>query len=260
MTHKIDMIVLSYLSKAHHFLSQQGFYPVFLSTLLCFGLFAGRVYISRTWIFYFLLWNLFLAWIPYLGSLWAVYLHRTYPGRWWLLLFPGILSVAFFPNAPYIVTDFLHLADRPPVPFWYDIGMLTSFAWTGVILAIYALRILQTILKSLVGTLLSWVFAVGVLGLSGMGIYMGRFLRWNSWDLLIQPKAILYDVAGRLRDPLGNPRTFGVTLLYAALMLVCYLALTAGPSAPKERETPAVQPLIAAIPQEEQALGETETA
>jgi uncharacterized membrane protein len=177
-----------------------------------------------------MLWNLFLAWVPYLCSVWAIYWHERHPRRWWGLLLPGVVAIAFFPNAPYIVTDFLHLGERPGMPLWYDIGLLASFAWTGIVLGIYALRLLQEIVKAWVGVVLSWLFVLAVLGLSGMGIYLGRFLRWNSWDLVLQPKAILYDVAIRLRYPFGHLSTYGVTLLFAALMFVCYLALTAGPA------------------------------
>jgi uncharacterized membrane protein len=235
MTHKIDVLVMGGLARLHTLLVAHGFYPVAISTGLCLSLFAFRAYLSRTWTFSFLLWNLFLAWLPYLCSLLAVTLHRRYPRRWWLLPFPVLISIALFPNAPYIITDFVHLTERLPVPLWYDIGMLAGFAWTGIVLGSYALRILQNILRAGVGTLLSRVFALGVLGCSGMGIYMGRFLRWNSWDLVTQPRAVLYDIAIRLRHPLGNKETYGVTLLYAALMFIFYLALTAGPvSSPHE--------------------------
>jgi uncharacterized membrane protein len=117
--------------------------PAALSSLLAVGLLAGRVYHSRTLIFVFLLWNLFLAWIPYLGSLWADRLHRRHPRRWWYLFLPGALWLAFFPNAPYIVTDFWHLQERPSVPMWYDIGMLSAFALTGLFLAIFSLHTMQ---------------------------------------------------------------------------------------------------------------------
>lgn len=200
-----------------------------LATALCGLLFAGRAYLSRTWTFYFLLWNLFLAWIPYLGSLMATWLHQRFPRQWWALLLPGVVTVAFFPNAPYIVTDFLHLVERPPVPLWYDIGLLASFALTGLYLGTYALRILQIIVTAWVGRVLGWIFALVVIGLSGMGIYVGRFLRWNSWDLLTQPRAIFYDLAVRLRYPWNYPDTYGVTLLFAALLLIFYLAVTLRP-------------------------------
>ncbi len=227
--HKFDSWLLSRAKGGHAFLVQHGFYPVTFSTLLCFGLFGARVYLSKGWTFYFLLWNLFLAWIPYLCSLWAAHWHQAHPQRGWLLLVPGVLGVAFFPNAPYIVTDFLHLRERVSIPLWYDIGLLASFAWTGIVLAIYALRIMQNIVKTWIGSILSWLFVIVVVGMSGMGIYLGRFLRWNSWDLVTQPKAILYDVAVRLRYPFGNLGTYGVTLLFGLLLFAWYLALTLGP-------------------------------
>lgn len=229
MEHKVDALLRERLSWLHAFLTRQGFYPVALSSLLCGGLYVTRVILGRTWDFYSMLWNLFLAWVPYLSSVWAMHLHEKHPRRWWTLLIPLAIALAFFPNAPYIVTDFLHLRARPTIPLWFDIGMLATFAWTGIVLGVYALKLMQEIVKTWVGTVLSWGFVLVVLGMSGMGIYLGRFLRWNSWDLLTQPKAILYDVAVRLRYPFGHLSTYGVTLMFAALMFVCYLALTAGP-------------------------------
>lgn len=227
--HRIDIVLQDHLYRFHRFLVRQGFYPVALSSLLCFGLYVTRVVLGRTWDFYSMLWNLFLAWIPYLSSVWAMRLHEKHPRHWWMLLVPGVVAIAFFPNAPYIVTDFLHLRTRPGIPVWYDVGLLASFAWTGVVLGVYALRLMQEIVKAWIGTLLSWGFVLIVLGLSGMGVYLGRFLRWNSWDLIFRPKAILYDIAVRLRYPFGHLSTYGVTLMFAALMFVCYLTLTAGP-------------------------------
>jgi uncharacterized membrane protein len=229
MPHQVDTMLIRSGQRMHQTFIRYGAYPVLFATAFCALLFAGRAYLSRTWTFYFLLWNLFLAWIPYVGSLTAVWLQKRFPKQWWLLLFPGLVTVAFFPNAPYIVTDFLHLVQRPPVPLWYDIGLLASFALTGLYLGTYALRILQIIVTAWVGRVLGWVFSLVVIGLSGMGIYVGRFLRWNSWDLLTQPKAIFYDLAVRLRYPWHYPDTYGVTLLFGALLLVFYLAITLRP-------------------------------
>jgi uncharacterized membrane protein len=228
--HKFDAWLLGTGRRLHGFLVAQGFYPAAFSTLLCFGLWGARVYLSKGWTFYFLLWNLFLAWIPYLCSLWATSLHHRHPRRWWLLLLPGVIGIAFFPNAPYIITDFLHLRERAPIPLWYDIGMLTSFAWTGVVVGVYALRLMQNIVQVWFGRILGWGFTLVIVGLSGMGVYMGRFLRWNSWDLVTQPGAILYDLAVRIRHPFGHKGTYAVALLFSVLLFACYFALTAGPT------------------------------
>lgn len=218
---------LGSLSNAHRFLAEHSLYAIMLSSLLAIFLLAGRFYRSGTITYGFLLWNLLLAWIPFLGSLWANRLHGRHPGRWWLLIFPGALWLAFFPNAPYIITDFWHLQERAPIPMWYDIGLLASFAWTGLVLAIYSLRTMHRLVVHYVGRVVGWLFAAAVMCLGGLGIYLGRFLRWNSWDLLLNPTEVLADVVVRLADPLSHPRTFGVTLLFAAILFVSYLTLTA---------------------------------
>lgn len=214
----------------HHFLARQALYPVLLSTLLAIGLFAGRVYLSHNLTYVFLVWNLFLAWIPYMVSLWAADIHQRHPRRWWYLMIPGLLWLIFFPNAPYILTDFFHLRTRAPIPIWYDTGMLLVFGWTGLFLGIFSLRTMQTLVKNFVGSIASWLFVAGSLGLGGLGIYIGRFLRWNSWDLFFHPRNVLTDMAIRLANPWSHPGTFGVTLLFAAFLLVCYLTFTAIPA------------------------------
>jgi uncharacterized membrane protein len=211
------------LQTIHRFLHRQATYPLFISTLLALGLFAGRVYLSRTTIFCFLVWNLFLAWIPYLSSLWADVLHNRHPKKWWLLLVPGLMWLAFFPNAPYIVTDLWHLAERPYVPYWYDIGLLTAFVLSGLFLAIISLRNMQRLVAYYAGLFVSWLFVFGGMALGGLGVYIGRFLRWNSWDLLFHPKEVLNDIIGQLSEPLANPKTFGVTILVSAILLTSYL-------------------------------------
>jgi uncharacterized membrane protein len=230
------------LNRSHRFLARRGLYPIILSSLLAIGLFASRAYLvvrlesnpeasfGRALTYAFLVWNLFLAWIPYLSSLWAAHIHQRFPSRWWYLLIPSALWLIFFPNAPYIVTDFLHLRARAPIPFWYDVGMLTVFAWTGLFLAVFSLRTMQTLVKNFLGTVASWLFVLGSLGLGGLGVYIGRFLRWNSWDLLLHPHNVLADVIIRLANPLNHPGTLGVTFMFAAFLLVCYLTFTIIPS------------------------------
>jgi len=158
-----------------------------------------------------------------LFSIWAAALYANRSGRWWVLIFPGFLWLIFFLNALYIITVFLHLAVRPRVPMWYDILMLAAFAWTGFFLAITSLRTMQLLVKKHVGWLISWVFAGAVLTLGGIGIYLGRFSRWNSWDIFISPKEILFDVASRVVNPLSNLSFFGFTSIITAFLIVCYL-------------------------------------
>jgi uncharacterized membrane protein len=215
-----------HMHQLHRFMIFQSLYPIILSSLLACGIFAGRVYLSRSYTYGFLVWNLFLAWVPYVCSFWITYLHRRHPRRWWYLVIPAGLWLIFFPNAPYILTDLWHLRTRPPVPAWYDLGLFIAFAWTGCFLAIVSLRVMQTLVRARAGWLASWVFVIATLGLSGLGIYMGRFLGWNSWDLILHPRSILADVSAWLVHPRGHLQMYGFTVLFTAVLLVCYLTFT----------------------------------
>jgi uncharacterized membrane protein len=218
----------------HRFLASQFLYPLLLSTLLAVGMFAFRVGYSGRSYYDNLPWNLLLAWVPYACSMWAAAWYRLWARKWWMLLLPGILWLVFFPNAPYIVTDFYHLEERPPIPLWYDIGLVTTFAWTGCFLAIASLRTMQFLVGIHANRFVSWVFAGIALGLSGVGVYLGRFERWNSWDLFLRPQKVLRDLAVPLVNPLNNLRFLGFSLMFTALLLVMYLMFV---SVTRARET-----------------------
>lgn len=211
------------LNRLHKLLSSQAIYPILLSSLFAVLLFVGRIMLSRTFAYQNLIWNLLLAWMPCFFSFWASALYASRNERWWVILFPGFLWLIFFPNAPYIITDFLHLKDHPGIPIWYDILLLASFAWTGCFLAIASLRTMQVIVKNHLGWFISWLFAGFVLTLGGLGIYLGRFSRWNSWDVFTSPKEIALDVAVRILNPLSNLSFYGFTLIFSTFLLVCYL-------------------------------------
>ncbi len=216
----------STLGSIHDYLSKQSFYPLLLSSMLAMLIYVTRVFLGLSWNYINLVWNLFLAWVPYLCSLFAFALFRKDPSRWTRLILPGLFWLAFFPNAPYMVTDFLHLQLRPYIPLWYDILLLATFAWTGCFLAIVSLRTMQFLVKHYLGRLLGWVFAITALGLSSLGIYLGRFERWNSWDLILQPKAVLKDILLRLANPFENPGFIGFTALVTAFLVVSYLTFS----------------------------------
>ncbi len=98
-------------------------------------------------------------------------------------MFPcAALWLVFFPNAPYIITDLLHLSAQDGVPVWYDLILLSAFAWTGAMLGMISLGLMHVLVARVAGGAWSWIFVLGVLMLSGFGVYLGRFPRWNSWD------------------------------------------------------------------------------
>jgi uncharacterized membrane protein len=214
---------MSMILGVHKFLSRNLFYPIILSTFLVFGYFAGRVIISNYITYGFLIWNLFLAWLPYLFSLAMDALHQFRPRWWWAQIVPGALWLLFLPNAFYIMTDLIHLTQQQTIPIWYDAGLLAITAWTGIFLAVVSLHTVQGIVQSYWGPFLGWGFALIVIGLSGYGVYLGRFPRWNSWDVLSDPLGIAYDSLYPLINPLTYADKIGFMVMYTSLFLVTYL-------------------------------------
>jgi uncharacterized membrane protein len=197
-----------------------------LSSAMSVLMVVFRIYYSDQYTYIFLVWNLILAWVP-LGSALVFWLLSRYGCHTWpiLLLFLGGWFF-FFPNSPYIVTDLLHLAPRHNIPLWYDLMLIFSFAWNGLILGFTSLWIVQGVVESLWGRWLSWLVVMATLAASGYGIYLGRFLRWNSWDLLTDPRGLGHDVLALLFDPLAHPRTLAVTILFSGFLTIAYLTFT----------------------------------
>ena len=211
------------MSSILRMLTKHALGSLLLSSLLACALLVLRVRLSGSPSFVFMSWNLILAWVPYGCSLAATYIAERRPSAWWRLLIPGVLWLLFFPNALYLVTDFVHLRPRMAIPLWYDIGMLAAFAWSGCFLAVASLRAMQHLVASYVGGLASWLFVLGVIGLNGLGVYMGRFLRWNSWDVFVNPRGVLADTLPLVADPFANRQAAGAIAVFSALLLVCYV-------------------------------------
>lgn len=167
----------------------------------------------------FLLWNLFLAWLPLLFAALAVALARQ---SLLLALIPTLAWLVFLPNSPYLVTDLMYLGADGQVPVLYDTVMLFSFALCGLALGLASLRWMQSLVARRWGRLQGWVFTAGALAATGFGIYLGRYARWNSWDLLTQPTPLLRDVLSRMASPIDHWHTWAMSLLFAGLLLFAY--------------------------------------
>ena len=197
------------------------------ASLVCVGLIIARFSYSHTYHYWFLLWNLALAWVPFVFAAIAYSLASAHRAVLYVLIVAAaVVWLAFFPNAPYILTDFLHLGSMGDiVPGWYDVLMLYWFAWTGLILGIVSLYLMQEIVARGLGTTAGWVFVIFVAGVGSFGIYLGRFLRWNSWDLVRRPGPLANELLGRVTDPHSQPRLLGFTLLFTLLFLFIYVAV-----------------------------------
>jgi uncharacterized membrane protein len=192
-----------------------------LSTLVV-GLVAFRVAYTHTSDAVSLLWNLFLAWVPLALALllYDRYSHRAGPGT---LVGLGLLWLLFFPNAPYIVTDVVHLDGTSGRVFLFDSVLIATAAATGLLLGFVSLYLLQAIVRRSAGSRSAWFFVFAVLGLSSFGVYLGRVLRWNSWDVFVRPGALADDLGQALVDPLDYPHAIAATALFMSFLIAGYL-------------------------------------
>jgi uncharacterized membrane protein len=173
-----------------------------------------------------LIWNLGLAWIPFIFASIAYVVSWSRKLLYLVVPICAFIWLIFFPNAPYILTDFQHLSTSAKnAPLWYDVLMLIWFAWTGLFLGLISLHFMQEIVTRAFGRVPGWFFAILVTILSSIGILLGRFYRWNSWDILGDPRPIAHDIWGWLRHPFANLRVYGFTLLFTLLFLFVYLAV-----------------------------------
>jgi uncharacterized membrane protein len=219
--------MIELLRRLHRFLAGRLFYPCAAASALAVTLLAGRMLLTGTPAYRFLIWNLLLAWLPYLAALGAAGANGARGARGGRLAVVGVyglLWLLFLPNAPYIMTDFVHLPGMTFV-WWYEIGTLLAFAWSGCILGVASLHIMQGIVRARAGAAASWAFVLLSGALCGLGIYLGRFLRWNSWDVFTSPRALARELLAILADPASYPRLVGVSGLFACFLLLGYLTL-----------------------------------
>lgn len=185
------------------------------------GLVAFRLAYSHSFEDVPYLWNLFLAWIPFALALLIYDGHRR-GARLVQLLALGLLWLLFFPNAPYIVTDFKYLADMTGKTFLFEGLLIGTAALTGLLLGFMSLYLIQAMVRRAAGARYAWLFVFVALGLSSVGVYLGRVLRWNSWDVFVRPGSLLGELAGALVDPLAHPRPIAITILFTSFLLASY--------------------------------------
>jgi uncharacterized membrane protein len=187
---------------------------------------AVRVVYTGTDYYSNLVWNLFLAWIPFGLAVYAYDGYRKGMGRLQLWAAAG-LWLLFFPNALYIVTDFKWLRDWAGAPIWYDILLVSAAAWGGLLLGFTSLYLMQRIVGRAFGAVQAWAFALATLALGSFGVYLGRFERWNSWDVFTRPRLIVQDILPHLAHPQDHPRALAVMVLFTAFLAMSYLVFYA---------------------------------
>lgn len=214
----------SFLSRHKHTLGILS--SLVLASSICFGLIVLRAARTHEPKFGYLLWNLFLAWIPLLCALAAYQLHWVRSKMAHLAaLLCAAMWLLFFPNAPYVLTDLLHLRVQDNPIFWYDLILLLAFAWTSFLLGCISLYLMHDLVTHRLGRWAGWAFALATLGLSSFGIYLGRFLRWNSWDVIFNPHSLWADIWQILRHPIAHRDTFIFSLFFSLFSFSVYVTL-----------------------------------
>jgi uncharacterized membrane protein len=193
------------------------------ASALCIATVEYRGYHTGDSFYEFLVWNLILAWVPLVLAIAAYVSARRGAGIPAAVL--GVLWLLFFPNAPYLLSDFIHLHEAEATPLWYDALMLAAFAWTGLLLGYASLYLMQLIWLRAAGKLISWLGVVAALALASFGIYLGRFLRFNSWDALVHPRSIAHVIATELENPFQHPRLVASLLVLTASLTVGYMVV-----------------------------------
>jgi len=190
-------------------------------TILCFGLSIFRFLYTGSPLYLFLDWNLFLAAIPWVLSSMAILKPKILNHKI-IILAIFLAWVLFFPNAPYILTDLFHLRIESSMPLWFDLLLILSFAWTGLLFGFLSLWDIEKVLEKTMNRFLITLMSVGLLFLGSFGVYLGRYLRWNSWDVIREPFGLLHDIGGRVISPFEYRGTWGMTIFMGIFLNIMY--------------------------------------
>ncbi len=211
------------------------FFLLFASICCMIFLFI-RVSLTKSIFFGFLVWNLFLAWVPYIIALVMTWLYNGIRINLFLkiiLCIFGIFWLIFYPNAPYIFSDFIHLINWPNQTvnnellggrinfMWFDIILNSSFAFVGHFIGLISIFMIHKIVWNLFNRLFSWIYISIAMLFGGFGIYLGRFIRMNSWDVLVNPLDTIAEIIFHFFDL----KALSFSILYGFFIFLTYIAL-----------------------------------
>jgi uncharacterized membrane protein len=195
-----------------------------LLSLLCLGLFAFRAISSSSLRYLFIPENLALAWISLIVAWWLKQRLETMPWRSWSNYLLTFIWLIFLPNSWYVLTDLVHLYPSGEISQLYDIALIGSLVLCGFFLGFTSLYIIHRELIKRFSAVRAGIYVEIIILLSSFGIYLGRILRWSSWDIVTNPGGIILNITDRIFDPFAHLSSFTVTALFFVTLSVMYLA------------------------------------
>lgn len=190
-----------------------------LSLSICFALLLllFRMKLTHSYFYFFLVWNLFLAGIPFFITQVMRYYSAWRTSTWQKIVLFSVWLL-FLPNSPYIITDLIHLHDDDSVLIWLDLFLVFVFALNGLLLGLLSLMDMHGFITKNYSKRTSFIVTFTVCLLCGYGIYLGRFLRFNSWDILTEP-IFLFEQIG---SSLTRPKVWAITFAFGGLLWVLF--------------------------------------
>lgn len=188
------------------------------------ALYAIRVLLAHSTRYSFIPENLALAWTaPLAGWLLA---RRLKTARWrsWQAVFLTLVWLLLLPNTWYVLTDFIHVYSTGEVSLLFDIVLMGTLVISGFLLGFASLFMVQSEIKKRMGGPRAYQLAELVILISSFAIYLGRVLRWNSWDVLANPGGLIVNVSDRVAEPFAHPSAINTTGLLFIFLSVCYFA------------------------------------
>jgi uncharacterized membrane protein len=176
-----------------------------------------RMKLTHSFFYLFLVWNLFLAVIPFAITTYLVSVPKL---NKIVFVFWFCVWLLFLPNAPYIITDLLHLKISSTHLLWLDILVVMSFALIGLLLFFLSLADMTNLLKPLIKPKKTKYLMIFILYLCGFGVYLGRFLRYNSWEILQNPINLFDDIVNIIFYPNLHLEAWLFTLLFGTFLSV----------------------------------------
>jgi uncharacterized membrane protein len=200
-------------------------YALILSNGVSLLLMLSRMVASDSSRYWFLLWNLILGWLPVVFAIWLS--HRLRHSRWLSAgnLVLTALWLGFLPNSFYLVSDLIHLQITGEVSVLYDAVLFMSFIFNGYVAGFMSIYVVHKEVLRRLGEDTSHLLISGVLLLSSLAIYLGRALRWNTWDVLVNPAGILFDVSEQVINPVSHPQSVVTTLTFFMLLGSMYAVI-----------------------------------